>query len=53
MQRGKPRFGRSLTLPGASLYLRRACHEQASARRMGLRQPATYLTAWVCLPSFA
>jgi hypothetical protein len=32
---------------GASPYLRRACHEQASARRMGLwRQTAPYLNAY-------
>src|ERR1700759_419487 len=31
---GSPRSGGSLTLPGPSPYLPRACHEQASARRM-------------------
>jgi hypothetical protein len=33
---------------GASPYLRRACHEQASARRMAFpRQPATYFNAYL------
>src|ERR1700726_2695742 len=30
---GKPRFGRSLTLPGASPYLRRSCRERANFKR--------------------